>query len=126
MLKMAIDPDYERVSGRARVRWVYDWRWRCYYRAVVIDIGRYDGVAPAPEAAMKPEVWEGGPNTGKTPKTVERAEKLRAYLRQHGPLTMPEVAEVIGLGCAKTFLHRNLDLFVQVGWKGHRVLWGLA
>jgi hypothetical protein len=99
---VVLDPDYERLSGRAQVRRLYDWCRRAYYWAQVIDIGRYDGVKSDPDGAIQPEyglfATVAAPHIfvhdGQKETTLEAMVR---WLRTHQPASHQEIAEALGI-----------------------------
>lgn len=93
MTTPAIDPDYERLTGTPRTATIYDWRARGYRTVTLIGLDTGPQVTPrSGDEALQPE--------GRrriAPRSIERNERIRAHLTEHGPTPVGELADLLGM-----------------------------
>lgn len=107
MTPPAIDPDYERLTGTARQATIYDWRARGWRTVTLVSLDA--GPQVTPRSGDEQLQSEGSRRIA--PRSVERNAIIRAHLAEHGPTSVGELAEMLGMtpGGFRTWFKHHRD-----------------
>jgi hypothetical protein len=112
----------------ARMERIYDWRCRVWFVAELIDLGQKPSVVADPDAALQQERWPGMTAQAGISQavTAERTERLCDHIRQHGPVTLAEIGDILNVTHPGNWLDKHgKTLFQRVGFLGRFALYGL-
>jgi hypothetical protein len=88
------DADYNRTTGKTRRGQIYDWCTRQWRWVTLVDLGRQEPVKPA-----DPDEFLKSVDPGPLPDRARGVgyKRIRSAILEKGPLTMRQMAEVVGI-----------------------------